>query len=185
MTATAFVIPAPLDTPARVIRWDEPAELLPLLHGELAAEELSESDAFPTPYGPIVIWSDANALTRAHGSLPANQRAQAVADAHGARGMLAGTVVLTGGRGEPWPGEHRGLSLAHLMALMGVMDEVAKNARAYAIRDAIRDAIGARDRDRIDELIGEMFAVSQASGMAAVTALVAVAPDLLPDRWRR
>jgi len=184
VTATAFVIPASLDTPARVIRWDEPAELLPLLHGELAAEELSESDAFPTPYGPVVIWSDANALTREHGALPANCRAQAVADRIGARGMLAGTVVLTGDRGEPWPGEHRGLSLAHLMTLMGAMEEVARDARTYAIRDAIRDAIGARDRDRIDDLIGEMFEVSQVAGMAAVTALIATAPDLLPDRWR-
>jgi len=185
VTFTAFVIPAPLDTPPRFLRWDEPAELLAMLHGELAAEELSESDAFPTPYGPIVIWSDALALTREHGPLPANRRAQVVADKIGGRGMLAGTVVLTGDRGEPWPGEHRGLSLAHLMTLMAAMDEIARDARTYAIRDAIRDAIRARDRDRIDELIGDMFAISQAAGMAAVTALVAVAPDLLPDRWRR
>jgi hypothetical protein len=104
MTHTAYVLPIGVGS-GRKIEWDSPHEAIPLMLGEIGAEELRTLGPFPTPpRGAILMWMSreftrpASRPTNAIETMNTmNLRAMYLAESMGAGEVtLFGSVIITG-----------------------------------------------------------------------------------------
>lgn len=91
----AYVLPADLTQPGRIVEWHNHAELLSLMYAEIGTDCVDHGRAV-YPEGEVTIWVDDTGLVGPHPEF--NDHAIGIARCGGWNvAALAGTVFITGG----------------------------------------------------------------------------------------
>lgn len=139
MTNFAYLLPA-ARVMARLIEWENGAELHALMLGTLGAESLATTPPLRTPFGPIMLWSRDPAAPGAE----INYFAMYVAEISGDKSVFLGDAIVTGANDG---GGAADLSTDHLASMVAMSLDRVETGHDPSIADFDRVVVAMRRRD--------------------------------------